>query len=166
MKTSKRDLIIIAVIIVIAVSGFFIMRSVLNTPSNNPAIVQHWYQNKGGFNTTEDLVLIDFDNKEVKELNKQSNVPAEYGTFPIIDKSKNTITVLGEYIEPKSKKRQVLVVEYSFENRTVEIIDETSPQGICSNMGASVKMALICLPNQIKVIFESNDSNGGIDNEQ
>lgn len=166
MRTSKRDLIIIGIIIALSVLGFFIFRSILSTKSNNPAIVQHWYSGKNGFNVTEDLVVIDFDNQKVKKLKEQSNVPSEYGTYPIIDEEKLTVTLLGEYVEPSSKKRQVIVIEYSYINRTVEIIEETSPKGICSNMGASVKMALICIPNQVKVIFESVDSNSGIDNEQ
>lgn len=165
MKTTKKELIIIVTIAIIALSGFLIFRSVFKTPSKNPAIVQHWYANSTGFNVTEDLVLIDFDKKKVTILNEQSGVPSEYGSYPQINLENNTVTVLGEYVEPKSKKRQELVVEYDFINRTVEIIEETSPKGICSNMGKQVKFPLICLPNQMKVIFDIAKDDG-IDYEQ
>jgi hypothetical protein len=65
-----------------------------------------------------------------------------------------TITLLGDY--EVDGTRQIVVIEYNFGKRSVEIIEEQSPNNICSNEGLSTGKPLICLPNRIRVEFESS----------
>ena len=45
---------------------------------------------------------------------------------------------------------------YNYGNKTVEIIQEQSPNNICSREGVSSGWPLICLPNRIRVEFDTN----------
>lgn len=165
MKSSKRDIIIIVTVLIIGLLGYFIFTSQMNKQSNGVAVVKHTFKDTNGFNTSEDLVEIDFVKKEVRVLKTQTGVPSEYGTFPQIDHTKSTVTVLGEYVDPATNKRAILVIEFNYTNQTVEIIEETSPKGICKDMGASTRFPLICVPNQVSVVFTTN-TDSGIDHER
>lgn len=105
------------------------------------------------------IVTIDFVNFEVTKRYNQP-VPEGYGSFPIIDEEQQTITLLGDYTI--GGVRQIVVIKYTFatgEHRgSVEIIEEQSPNHICSREGVSTGKPLICLPNRIRVEFGTNDS--------
>ena len=53
--------------------------------------------------------------------------------------------------------RQIVVIQYDFGFKTVQIIEEQSPNNICSREGVSYGKPLICLPNRVRVEFETND---------
>gem|GEM_PF-636174 len=154
MKTSKMEFIIIGVILLLSLIGFLIFNNIFNASSNAIARVQHWYRDENGNNVNYDLVEIDFKSKKVKKVNNQKNVSNNYGEFPIINKDDNKIIVLGEYIDPKDNLRVKIEIEYNFDNNTIQIIKEKSPKNICSKMGISKGKPLICIPNQIKIVFD------------
>lgn len=165
MKSNKRDIIIIVAILIIGLTGYFIFTSIMNKQSNGIATVKHTFKDVNGFNASEALVEIDFVKKEVRVLKTQTGVPEEYGIYPQIDHTNSTVTVLGEYVDPSTNKRAILVVEFNYQKQTVEIIEETSPKGICKDMGASTRFPLICIPNQISVVFTTS-TDSGIDHER
>ncbi|MDY0276583.1 MAG: hypothetical protein RBQ97_00720 [Acholeplasma sp.] len=157
MKTSKRDVLIIVIIAIIALSGFLIFNQIFKNANSSKAVVQYWYTNDNGFNKTEDLVEVDFVNKKVKKLNEQSHVPGEYGKYPIINEEEQLITVLGEFINEETNKRVELVIKYDFNEKSMQIVKEESPRNICSKAGISFGKPLICIPNQVKVIFVTTE---------
>jgi hypothetical protein len=59
--------------------------------------------------------------------------------------------LLGDYTV--NGIRQIVVIKYDFNKRSVQIIEEQSPNNICSREGESTGWPLICLPNRIRVEF-------------
>ena len=103
----------------------------------------------------EPIVTIDFINYRVIS-NYDQNVPSEYqDNYPIINEGQQTITLLGDY--EINGERQIVVIRYDYGRKSVEIIQEQSPNNICSREGESTGWPLICLPNRIRVEFETND---------
>ena len=86
------------------------------------------------------------------------SVPSSYTqNYPIVDESQRTITLLGDF--EVNGIRQVVIITYDFGSKTVQVIQEQSPNNICSKEGASNGRPLICLPNRVRVEFETdNDS--------
>jgi hypothetical protein len=104
------------------------------------------------------IVTIDFayNNGEGRVIkNYDQEVPIGYDNFPIIDEENHTITLLGDY--EINNIRQIVVIKYDFEKKSVRIIQEQSPNNICSREGESTGWPLICLPNRIRVEFDTNE---------
>ncbi len=147
---SKRDLILIVLLLVI-LGGVFVYFNFF--AYNQPAAYAHIYYG----NDNEPIATIDFVNETVTY--RTQNVPSEYTEqYPIIDLNRATITLLGDY--KVDGVRQIVVIEYDFGRRSVEIIEEQSPNNICSLEGLSTGKPLICLPNRVRVEFETSDENG------
>lgn len=105
--------------------------------------------------SSEPIVIIDFVNGEVIK-NYDQEVPSTYeDIYPIINEDENTITVLGDYTI--NGIRQIVVIYYDFGKRSVQIIQEESPNNICSREGESTGWPLICLPNRVRVEFGNNE---------
>jgi hypothetical protein len=102
-------------------------------------------------NNPNPIVTIDFINQRVIIHYNQEG----YNQYPILNEEFNTITLLGDY--KISGVRQEVVIGFDFINQTVTILEEESPYNVCSNLGASSKQALICLPNAIRVEFSRAD---------
>ena len=145
VKSTKKDWIIISTILVVSVITFFVFISITKNKKGNFAEV--WYYPEGI------LVEVDFANKKVTKIKEQEDAK-EIGEYPKIDLEKRTITLLGA--EQKNKRYEV-VIKYDLEKGTMEIISETSPNNICSNMGVSTGKSLICIPNKIDVRFKLKD---------
>jgi hypothetical protein len=105
--------------------------------------------------SSDPIVTIDFVNGQVIK-NYDQDVPSTYDNiYPIIDEEENTITVLGDYTI--NGVRQIVVIRYDFGKRSVQIIQEESPNNICSREGESTGWPLICLPNRVRIEFGNND---------
>lgn len=149
ISTNQRDIILIVALFVI-VGGIFLYFQVIRTPkASNYA---HIYYGR----TNEPLATIDFLQKKII-VNKTQDIPSSYGEdYPLIDEGKKTITLLGDY--EINGRRQIVVIEYDFGSKSVQIIEEQSPNHLCSKEGISYGKPLICLPNRIRVEFESGQS--------
>ena len=146
-STNKRDILLITTLLLI-VGGLFLYFQVFqNTGEANYAHVYYGASN-------EPIVTIDFVKNEIVKYSDQK-VPSTYGDYPIIDEGQKTITLLGDY--EINGIRQIVVIEYDFGLKTVQIIEEESPNHICSREGVSTGKPLICLPNRVRVEFETND---------
>jgi hypothetical protein len=146
-KTTKnqRDIFLIVFLLII-VGGFFLYFQVLRTTED--ASYAHIYYGT----SNEPLVTIDFTKNEVVLIENQI-VPSTYNqSYPIIDEAQKTITLLGDY--EVNGIRQVVIITYDFGSKTVQVIEEQSPNNICSKEGVSNGKPLICLPNRIRVEFE------------
>lgn len=145
-KTTKnqRDIYLIVFLLII-VGGFFLYFQVFRTIED--ASYAHIYYGTA----SEPLVTIDFTKNEVNLIQNQ-NVPSTYDNYPIIDETQKTITLLGDY--EINGIRQVVVITYDFGNKTVQVIEEQSPNNICSKEGVSNGKPLICLPNRVRIEFE------------
>lgn len=142
VKNTKRDVIIIISLLLISIIGYFIYINIINNKNVTKANVLY----RG-----EVLVLVDFNKESVEIIKSQSNVD----NYPIIDINNNTITLLGDYTI--DGVRQEVVIKYNYSKRSMEIIKEESPNNICSNMGESTGMSLICAPNNITISFETGE---------
>lgn len=146
-KQKKRDLILASLLFVILGVLFVLFRMFA---FQGEASVAHVYYG----NSNEPIVTIDFVNYRVLR-NYDQDAPHSGNPYPIIDLEAQTITLLGDY--QVSGVRQIVVIKYDFERKSVRIIEESSPNNICSREGESTGWPLICLPNRIRVEFESND---------
>lgn len=105
--------------------------------------------------SSDPIVTIDFVNREIIK-NYDQEVPSSYDDiYPMIDEEENTITVLGDYTI--NGVRQIVVIKYDYGKRSVQIIQEESPNNICSREGESTGWPLICLPNRVRIEFGNND---------
>lgn len=143
----KRDL-LLTLILFIFIGGLFLF--VRFIAFSDEASVAHVY-----YGTSSDpIVSINFVNGEVIRHRDQEGVLGDIA-YPLIDEDNQTITLLGDY--EINGVRQILVIEYNIEKKSVQIIEEQSPNNICSREGESTGWPLICLPNRIRVEFESSD---------
>ncbi len=144
----KRDILLAAILFVVLGGLFILFRLFAFQEEASTANIYYGTSN-------EPIVTIDFVNYRVISHYNQ-NVPNEYeGVFPIIDENNRTITLLGDY--QVNGVRQIVVIRYDFGRKSVQIIQESSPNNICSREGESTGWPLICLPNRIRVEFESSD---------
>jgi len=145
---NKRDW-ILATLLFVLLGGLFIAFR-LFAFADEASLAYVYYGN-----SDEPIVTIDFINYRVIS-NYDQNVPSEYDDiFPIINEGQQTITLLGDY--KINGERQIVVIRYDYGRKSVEIIQEQSPNNICSREGESTGWPLICLPNRIRVEFETND---------
>lgn len=147
-NTNKRDLLLITILLLV-VGGLFLYIQVFQQTED--ANYAHVYYGS----SSEPLVTIDFQKAEIIRHNEQE-VPNDYSdNYPMIDEANKTITLLGDY--EVNGIRQIVVIQYDFGFKTVQIIEEQSPNNICSREGVSNGKPLICLPNRVRVEFETND---------
>ena len=146
---NQRDIILISILFLI-VGGFFLYFQVLR-PVKEASYAHVYYGT-----SSEPIVTIDFIKHKVNTIDNQI-VPNSYNqNYPIINEAQKTITLLGDY--EIDGRRQVVVIKYDYGNKTVQIIEEQSPNNICSKEGVSNGKPLICLPNRVRVEFESDDN--------
>lgn len=143
-KQNQRDLLLVSILLIV-IGGVFVYFNYFAYSS--PAAVAHIYYG----NSNDPIASIDFENGQISY--RKQEVPEDYeDIYPIIDYNNRTITLLGDY--RVNGKRQIVVIQYNFGARSVRIIEETSPNNICSIEGTSTGKPLICLPNRIRVEFE------------
>lgn len=144
---NKRDLLLVTLLFTILGGIYILFR--LFAFQGEASIANVYYGT-----SNEPIVSIDFINYRVIA-NYDQDVPSSYNqVYPIIDESANTITLLGDY--EIDGTRQIVVIQYNFGAKSVQIIQEQSPNNICSREGVSTGWPLICLPNRIRVEFETN----------
>ncbi len=148
MIQRKRDILLASLLFVILGAIYLAFR--LFAFQENASVAYVYY---GA--SSDPIVTIDFVNGQVIK-NYDQDVPSTYDDiYPIIDEDENTITVLGDYTI--NGVRQIVVIHYDFGKRSVQIIQEESPNNICSREGESTGWPLICLPNRVRVEFGNND---------
>ncbi|MDY0074901.1 MAG: hypothetical protein RBR75_03305 [Acholeplasmataceae bacterium] len=140
----KRD-IMLAVLLFILLGGVFIAFRLL--AFKDDASMAYVY-----YGTSSDpIVTIAFTEQQIIRHYDQ-DTPASYEKdYPIIDEDNQTITILGDYMIDGI--RQDVVIKYDFAKKSVQIIEEQSPNHICSREGESTGWPLICLPNRVRVEF-------------
>ncbi len=147
---NRRDVFLIIALIVI-LGGVFVYYNWF--AYNQPAAAAHIYYGS----SDEPIVSIDFVKQEVT-IHRNQEVPStylgdNYTSYPYHDTNQQTITLLGDYTV--NGIRQIVVIQYYYGIRgSIKIIEETSPNNICSLEGESSGKPLICLPNRIRVEFE------------
>lgn len=143
-QQKKRDIILIGLLFVLLGGAFLAFR--LLAFSSEAAQANIYYGN-----SDVPIVTIDFAKQSVIS-QYQQDIPNTYsGNYPLIDENNQTITLLGDYMI--NGVRQIVVIKYDFGKRSVQIIEEKSPNNICSREGESTGWPLICLPNRIRVEF-------------
>jgi len=147
-NTNKRDVLLIAILLLL-VGGLFLFFQVFN--QNSDANYAHVYYGS----SSDPIVTIDFQKAEIVRHQNQQVPNSFTENYPTIDETNRTITLLGDY--EINGIRQIVVIKYDFGLRTVQIIEEQSPNNICSREGVSNGKPLICLPNRIRVEFETNN---------
>ncbi|MCF7931079.1 MAG: hypothetical protein K9L02_06190 [Acholeplasmataceae bacterium] len=144
---NKRDFLLVTLLFTILGGIYILFR--LFAFQGEASIANVYYGN-----SNDPIVSIDFVNYRVIRHYDQ-NVPNTYDQgYPIIDEANQTITLLGDY--EINGTRQIVVIQYNFGAKSVQIIQEQSPNKICSREGVSTAWPLICLPNRIRVEFETN----------
>jgi hypothetical protein len=141
---TQRDVMLITIVL-LGVGMYFLLTTFVFKPE--PATQANIYYG----NNQQPIVTIDFINQSVRIHYNQEGLT----NYPFINKELNTITLLGDY--EISGVRQEVVIGFDFLNQTVTILEEESPYNVCSNLGASSKQALICLPNAIRVEFSKTN---------
>lgn len=153
MKTKLKDIIIIGAIVIIAASGFYMFNKVFKNTTFNRATVVQLNLDSGNY---EKIVEVDFVNKEVVVID---NYIVNDITYPIIDESNNTITLLG--LEQEGIRYE-FVIKYNMDKRSMEVIEEESPKNYSSKVGEQTAQPIISVPNAIQIHF-SNDGEIDID---
>lgn len=144
---NKRDFLLVTLLFTILGGIYILFR--LFAFQGEASVANVYYGN-----SNDPIVTIDFVNYRVIR-NYDQNVPTEYNQeYPIIDEANQTITLLGDY--ELNGTRQIVVIQYNFGAKSVQIIQEQSPNNICSREGVSTAWPLICLPNRIRVEFDTN----------
>lgn len=144
----KRDLILVITLFLLMGGVFLVYRMTAFRGESASA---------GVYYGTEKMVTVDFDLQNVDIVSKQAVENKYYdlygyNQFPYHDVEKNSIVLLGDYTV--RGVRQLVIISYDFEKKSMQIIDEKSPNNICSKEGESTGFPLICLPNNIYVRFE------------
>jgi hypothetical protein len=132
----KSDIILIAILLVVATLSFFIFRNITEASELVDGNAVVYYNNSP-------ILTISLEDGSYNIVNNDRVVA--------IDESNNTYTVLGTNGD--------VVIEYG-ENK-VRVIDEISPRNICQIQGWSNSplSPITCLPNNIIIIIESKQPN-------
>lgn len=151
-----RDLVLSAVLLLLAGGVFLFVNFVTFAGDKSYASIYYG-------TSSEPMVTVDFDSGKIEVIYEQ-HVPSSYEkNYPEIENGFNTsgdaviwVTLLGDY--EIDHIRQELKVEFNLDHKSIQIIEEESPQNICSRQGISTSVPLICLPNRVRVEFvKSND---------
>lgn len=144
----KRDIIIIIIIIALSLLGYYYYNKFNSKADASRAEVIYG---------REVLVVVDFAKNKVDVVSIQKGIDAQYTKkYPIIDTKNSTITLLGDFT--LKNIRQEVIIKYDFNRRSMKIIDEESPNNVCSKLGESTRKPLICIPNNIRVNFITESS--------
>lgn len=144
MKTKYRDLIIIIVIVLITIIGYFMISNAYKKTIFTSSVIKY----------RDTLVAeIDFENKKVNLMDQENNSVG----YPKHDSTNNTITILGDY--KIDGIRQEIVIKYNLEDRTMQVIEEESPNNTCLKQGVSNGKPISCIPNNVIIVFISSGSN-------
>jgi len=149
----KRDIYLVAILMVFFGAMFFIFQFVLFA---GDAVSAYIY-----YGTGDPLVTIDFTSEEII-VNMSQEVPDGYSDiYPYINENGDEgyieVTVLGDYKIDGVRQEVVIAIDF-IENR-IKVKSEESPLNICSKQGWSTAVPLICLPNRVRVEFDSTSSN-------
>jgi len=148
----KRDIYMISILLVIFAILFFMFQYVWFAGDATYAYV---YYGLG-----EPIVSVDFANDEVVRNFDQILDDDIEINYPIIETDENSgytvITLLGDY--KIDGVRQEVVIEVDFVQDRLRVFDEKSPLNVCSKQGWSTSVPLICLPNKVRVEFDSKTS--------
>ncbi|HOI85048.1 MAG TPA: hypothetical protein PLP48_03130 [Acholeplasmataceae bacterium] len=143
-QQKKRDLILIGLLFILLGGAFLLFRILA---FSEDASLAHVYYGT----SSNPIVTIDFTKQTITRHYDQSLPEGISEDYPIIDEEQRTITLLGDYTI--GGVRQIVVIRYDYGRRSVQIIEEQSPNNICSREGESTGFPLICLPNRIRVEF-------------
>lgn len=143
-QQKKRDLILIGLLFILLGGAFLLFRILA---FSEDASLAHVYYGT----SSNPIVTIDFTKQTITRHYDQSLPEGISEDYPIIDEEQRTITLLGDYTI--GGVRQIVVIRYDYGRRSVQIIEEQSPNNICSREGESTRFPLICLPNRIRVEF-------------
>jgi len=146
-KRTKRDIILIIVVIILFGGIFFAYRALAYKDDATRAFVYYG-------NVAEPIVTIDFVRGKVT-VHRTQDTDGDI-VYPYVDDDAMTVTLLGDY--EVSGIRQIVVIAYDFTARSVQVVRESSPNNICSREGVSTGKPLICLPNRIRVEFDTSDA--------
>lgn len=144
MKTKFKDIVLIAAIALIALSGFLMFSRVFKTTTYNMSLVV--------FNK-EVVAEVDFVNKKVNILKQDED------GYPKLNEELQTITILGN---SQGGERFELVIEYNYDKHSMQIVEEVSPKNICSSDGEQTARTITCIPNGVTITF-SNDGEADLD---
>lgn len=149
----KRDIYLISILMVLFGALFFVFQYVIYAKDASYAQI---YYGLG-----DPLVSIDFLKQEIV-INDYQSVPENYSkTYPSINYNGEygyvEITLLGDY--EINDIRQEVIIAVDFEQNRIQVKDEESPLNVCSKQGWSTAAPLICLPNRIRVEFDSTNAN-------
>lgn len=143
---NRRDLKLLSVLILLIGGIYLFFQLIVFNIDSSKAHIYY------GSSSTP-IVTIDFLNRSVTK-NYIQEVPSNYESiYPIIDLEKSEITLLGFY--SINNIRQELVIKYDFDQKSIQVIEEESPFNICSKEGVSTGKPIICLPNRVRIEFES-----------
>lgn len=148
---TRRDIIFSVALFIIVGALFVTFRLIALNSDATQAYV--YYGDLSNPIVTIDFTYNNGEGRVVK--NYDQEVPSQYGQYPIINEEEQTITLLGDY--EINKVRQIVVIKYDFTKKSVQIIEEQSPNNICSREGESTGWPLICLPNRVRVEFDTNE---------
>ena len=112
------------------------------------------------YGVDEPIVTIDFTKQEVTR-NFDQEVSQDYSVaYPVInineDQGYTEIILLGDF--EISGVKQEVVIQIDFIENRVRVKEEESPLNVCSKQGWSTAAPLICLPNKVRVEFDSSTS--------
>lgn len=144
---TKRD-ILLSLVLFVVIGGVFVF--VRFFAFNDDAALARIYYGA----SSEPIVTINFNNGTITRHRDQEGIDGDV-SYPLIDETEQTITLLGDY--EIGGVRQIVVIQYNIERRSVQIIEEESPNNICSREGESTGWPLICLPNRVRVEFDTSD---------
>jgi hypothetical protein len=144
---NKRDVIMIIGVMILFVALFFTYQAFAYGDEAARAFIYYG-------NLPEPIVTIDFNRGKVT-VHRTQDTSGDI-VYPYVDEDDQTITLLGDY--EISGIRQIVVIAYDYVDRSVEVIRESSPNNICSREGVSTGKPLICLPNRIRIEFDTSDA--------
>jgi hypothetical protein len=106
------------------------------------------------------MVTVDFSKGEVIR-NFDQELPDDIDiSYPLISQNDESgyteIILLGDY--KIDGVRQEVFIEVDFEQNRLRVFEEESPLNVCSKQGWSTAVPLICLPNKVRVEFDSDTS--------
>ncbi len=148
----KRDIYMISILMLVFGALFFVFQYVIFA---GDAVSAYIY-----YGVAEPIVTVNFTDQEVIRNFDQEVPEGTTKNYPLINLDGEDgyveITLLGAF--ELDGTRQEVVISVDFSQNRIKVKEEESPLNICSKQGWSTAVPLICLPNRVRVEFDSSQS--------
>ncbi|NMA05196.1 MAG: hypothetical protein GX931_02360 [Acholeplasmataceae bacterium] len=151
-KQFIRDALLVGIVVTVVVVIYII--SIINRKPGEVATIN--YDNKPLFSVSLNDGKLNYNTKvyEVNAMPKieEGKLYVNNVLFEKLEKGSGVLVYENYYVILGNV--DYVMIEYNSKNKTIKVLEETSPYNICSTQGESKGAPIVCLPNLVTITFD------------